>query len=244
MILENESEFWQAIESLNADKQDAESEGTIGHDGKRQRTSKRARKARRLHVKVDNSLEDGSKEEAERVIDAAKNEREAAIVGAEYLQLSLEEAFFLRHAIGSLRVVDGDTPMSSAECWRRFCNAKPKFVELYAIYHHWRSFGFVPRSGLKYASDLVVYRYGPSFSHAEYAVTTRMLVTTSNGGAGHERESPPMSWQLVHNLNRVNARAAKNLVLCTAIVRDDVDLSLPSCLEHFTVHMIRLRRFK
>ena len=40
------------------------------------------------------------------------------------------------------------------------------FLVSYAVYHHYRSLGYVVKTGIKFASDWLLYRKGPVFSHA------------------------------------------------------------------------------
>ena len=44
------------------------------------------------------------------------------------------------------------------------------FMISYAAYHHYRSLGWVVRSGVKFSVDFLLYNRGPAFSHAEFAV--------------------------------------------------------------------------
>ena len=41
------------------------------------------------------------------------------------------------------------------------------FLVNYAIYHHYRSLGWVVRSGIKFCVDYLLYKRGPVFHHAE-----------------------------------------------------------------------------
>ena len=43
------------------------------------------------------------------------------------------------------------------------------FIIKYAVYHHFRSLGWVVRGGLKFSVDYLLYKRGPVFSHAEFA---------------------------------------------------------------------------
>ncbi|EGD74049.1 hypothetical protein PTSG_05742 [Salpingoeca rosetta] len=85
----------------------------------------------------------------------------------EVLQLSLVEAFFLKHGLGCLRILDeAGRDMSTVECWRAFTRVQPQFVQRYVVYHHLRSAGWVPKSGLKFAADFLAYRQGPAYYHS------------------------------------------------------------------------------
>ena len=58
--------------------------------------------------------------------------------------------------------------MSSLAAWRAFCRVQPHFVQRYAVYHHLRSSGWVPKSGLKFAVDFLAYRQGPAYYHSRF----------------------------------------------------------------------------
>ena len=41
------------------------------------------------------------------------------------------------------------------------------FMVQYAVYHHYRSLGWVIRGGIKFCVDYLLYKKGPPFQHAE-----------------------------------------------------------------------------
>lgn len=104
----------------------------------------------------------------------------------EHLQLSQEEAFFLVYGLGILEIYADDSdivlPASSLlSLFRRHSYFPPRslsvpaepddpFMLSYAVYHHYRSLGWVVRSGVKFSVDYLLYNRGPAFSHAEFAV--------------------------------------------------------------------------
>ncbi|XP_013913462.1 PREDICTED: tRNA-splicing endonuclease subunit Sen2 isoform X2 [Thamnophis sirtalis] len=88
----------------------------------------------------------------------------------EYLQLSLEEAFFLVYALGCLNIYCNEAPLSILTLWDLFSKAQPNFKATYMAYHYFRSKGWVPKVGLKYGTDLLLYRKGPPFYHARYSI--------------------------------------------------------------------------
>ena len=110
----------------------------------------------------------------------------AEIENQEHLELSLEEAFFLVYGLGVLQIFcDGsDTVLDSASLLALFrrhsyfpphslsISAEPDdpFMISYVVYHHFRSLGWVVRSGVKFSVDYLLYNRGPVFSHAEFAI--------------------------------------------------------------------------
>lgn len=46
----------------------------------------------------------------------------------------------------------------------------PRFEELYTVYNDLRSHGLIPRRGLKFGCDYLVYRHGPGIDHAPFGL--------------------------------------------------------------------------
>lgn len=72
---------------------------------------------------------------------------------SETLHLSLEEAFFLSYALGCLQVENNGRFMNIDEMWDLYARTNTNFPVRYAAYHHYRSRGWVVRSGIKFACD-------------------------------------------------------------------------------------------
>lgn len=113
----------------------------------------------------------------------------------EPLMLSDEEAFFLHHELHLLSVVGtgsfadfhvltdlfscdlpllqppantSEDPIDSHRLWNFFCSRDRFFSSRFLAYRHYRSIGWVPKSGIKFGFDFVLYpREGPEGSHAE-----------------------------------------------------------------------------
>ena len=153
----------------------------------------------------------------------------------EHLQLSQEEAFFLVYGLGVLKVYadDSDTvlPASSLlSLFRRHSYFPPRslsvsaeaddpFMLSYAAYHHYRSLGWVVRSGVKFSADYLLYNRGPAFSHAEFAV---MVIASYSHPYWSETDElrrkvqakTGKTWWWLHGVNRVQSQAKKSLILC------------------------------
>lgn len=93
---------------------------------------------------------------------------EMPVVNKEHLQLAPEEAFFLAFALGALRVVHSTTQNAIPTrelltLLRQNSYFPPRvsqplqpddpFLIHYAVYHHFRSLGWVPRPGVKFGVD-------------------------------------------------------------------------------------------
>ncbi|PYH96169.1 hypothetical protein BO71DRAFT_472604 [Aspergillus ellipticus CBS 707.79] len=153
----------------------------------------------------------------------------------EHLQLSPEEAFFLVYGLGALRVLD-DTrkevlPTSALLplfCRHSYFPPRDPSVDLapddsfmisYVVYHHFRSLGWVVRSGVKFGVDYILYNRGPVFSHAEFAVVVipsydHPYWSETADRRAHCAEKQARSWWWLHCVNRVQAQVKKSLVVC------------------------------
>ena len=153
----------------------------------------------------------------------------------EHLQLSLEEAFFLVYGLGVMQIYcdDSDTilPASSLlPLFRRHSYFPPRsisapaepddpFMLSYAAYHHYRSLGWVVRSGVKFSVDFLLYNRGPAFSHADFALIILPSYSSAYWSETDDRrkataEKTRKTWWWLHGMNRVQAQVVKTLVLC------------------------------
>ncbi|KAF8492499.1 hypothetical protein JB92DRAFT_3002755 [Gautieria morchelliformis] len=192
---------------------------------------------------------------------------EAIPENLEHLQLTLQEAFFLLWCLDCLRVLDMNTQefMTLSEIWTAFQRAhltlppsvseKPRFdnpfLVNYAVYHHYRSLGWVVRSGIKFCVDYLLYKRGPVFHHAEFGVTVCPVYEDTEDQSNSPFDLPnttPFSWSWLSTINRVNTQVQKTLILAYVTIpssrRVDITLlSSPACLAHFSVREVVLRRF-
>lgn len=90
------------------------------------------------------------------------------IVKLEHLQLMPCEALFLQLGLGVLEISDTEGLMSIQNAVESL--AKGKLLTEYIVYHYYRSLGWCVRSGVKFGTDFLLYRRGPPFQHAEFAV--------------------------------------------------------------------------
>lgn len=167
-------------------------------------------------------------------------EKPVVIVNKEHLQLMPEEAFFLSFGLGALQVTDpaAGKELSSLDLFhlfRRHSYFPPRtgsdelqpddtFLVHYAVYHHFRSLGWVPRGGIKFGVDWLLYTRGPVFDHAEFG----LIVMPSFSDPLWEdsaRQNPQKTWQWLHGIVRVLSHVTKSLVLVY------VDVPPPSKFE-------------
>ncbi|KAJ5442055.1 tRNA-splicing endonuclease [Penicillium cf. griseofulvum] len=160
----------------------------------------------------------------------------------EHLQLSNEEAFFLAYSLGALQIYDAPLksgevqttlPTTTSALLQQFCNHSfqpardvsaslqpdDPFMISYTVYHHFRSLGWVIRSGVKFGTDYLLYNRGPVFSHAEFAVIIIPSYSHPYWSETEERknytaEKQARSWWWMHCVSRVQAQVLKSLVVC------------------------------
>lgn len=190
----------------------------------------------------------------------------------EHLTLSIEEAFFLSYGLGVLKVYcdDSDTvlpPSSLLSLFRRHSYHPPRslsmppspddpFMVSYVVYHHYRSLGWVVRSGVKFSTDYLLYNRGPAFSHADFAVIIVPSYgdpywtgdTQEKNNIKNDQRSP--NWWWLHGVNRVQSQVRKQLVLCYVDIPpplkeeekgQDVDIGL--LLSRYRIRDINIRRW-
>ncbi|KAL2257595.1 hypothetical protein VTK26DRAFT_9426 [Humicola hyalothermophila] len=151
------------------------------------------------------------------------------IENKEHFQLAPEEAFFLAFSLGALSVVDRETraPISTEQLlhlFRSYSYFPPRtgtspslgpddpFLVHYAVYHHFRSLGWVPRHGIKFGVDWILYQRGPVFDHSEFGLMVMPAFSDPRWQA-HEHEEPRRSWSWLMGVNRVLSHVLKSLVL-------------------------------
>uniref|UniRef100_A0A803JXK5 tRNA-splicing endonuclease subunit Sen2 n=1 Tax=Xenopus tropicalis TaxID=8364 RepID=A0A803JXK5_XENTR len=115
----------------------------------------------------------------------------------EYLQLSREEE-----------------PLTILKLWEVFSAAQASFSTTYMAYHHFRSKGWVPKVGLKYGTDLLLYRKGPPFYHASYSVIVELVNDKCEGAPLR-----PLSWRSLAGLHRTTANVSKVNFFCCYLMK-------------------------
>ena len=163
------------------------------------------------------------------------------IENKEHYQLAPEEAFFLVFSLGALSVVDPVTgsPISTEQLlnlFRSYSYFPPRavgspslgpddpFLVNYAVYHHFRSLGWVPRHGIKFGVDWILYQRGPVFDHSEFGLMV-MPAFSDPQWKEHEHEEHKRSWSWLMGVNRVLSHVLKSLVLVY------VDIPPPAVFE-------------
>uniref|UniRef100_D8Q3J3 tRNA-splicing endonuclease subunit Sen2 n=1 Tax=Schizophyllum commune (strain H4-8 / FGSC 9210) TaxID=578458 RepID=D8Q3J3_SCHCM len=208
---------------------------------------------------------------------AGENMPNPPIEDVEHLQLTLQEAFFLAYALDCLTVYDADTDtaLTLQDLWLACQHAHipsagnspiPRQIYLsleldpstlspdnpflvnYAVYHHYRSLGWVVRGGIKFCADFLLYKKGPVFTHAEFALAVIPSYEAPGERTLNPEDGAPYTWTWLSTINRVNAQVMKTLVLVyvTIPARERLPAGAllgPACLAHYSVREIVVRRF-
>ena len=189
----------------------------------------------------------------------------------EHLQLSQEEAFFLVYGLGVLQIYcdDSDTVLPASSLlplFRRHSYFPPHsisapaepddpFMLSYAVYHHYRSLGWVVRSGVKFSVDYLIYNRGPAFSHAEFGILILPSYSHSYWSETDERRKgverkTGKTWWWLHGVNRVQSQVRKSLVLCYVDVppplREDEkgkQVDIAKLFKRYKIRDVSLRRW-
>ncbi|KAF1993979.1 hypothetical protein P154DRAFT_527397 [Amniculicola lignicola CBS 123094] len=166
------------------------------------------------------------------------------IPNQEHLQLSLEEAFFLVYVLSAISITLSPASidlLSSPSLFRLLAthstfppSTSPSptqnpthnqsiapdnpFLLKYVVYHHFRSLGWVVRSGVKFACDYLIYNRGPAFTHAQFAVIIIPAYSHPYWSETEERRKEVRGkggrdWWWLHRANRVQTQVMKTLVL-------------------------------
>jgi len=187
----------------------------------------------------------------------------------EHVQLTLEEAFFLSYALGALTVLDPETntPITNEDLFylaRKTSYFPPQanpslspddpFMINYVVYHHFRSLGWVLRSGTKFSVDYMLYTRGPVFTHAEFAILVLPSYTDpywrsnpflENYVKGKEKRT----WAWLSCINRVITQVKKTLILAyvdipkPADIEEERRLGIDGVLGGYKVREVVMRRW-
>lgn len=188
-------------------------------------------------------------------VDETAQVKSTALVNKEHLQLMPEEALWLKFGLGALAVTDPESgeDLSSKKLltlFRQHCYFPPRtgpddpdlqpddnFLVHYAVYHHFRSLGWVPRAGIKFGVDWLLYTRGPVFDHAEFGLI--VVPSYSDPWWKQSGKMPPRkTWHWLHSIVRVLSHVMKSLVL--VYVEVPPPPSFDKCLEQGFAEALKL----
>ena len=149
----------------------------------------------------------------------------------EYLQLSAEEAFYLAAEVGVLTVERGEAgTLTNSDLWLLFTQLIRSFCARYAAYSHYRAGNWVPKSGLKFGVDFLLYKESPLSYHSSFSVVVQEEGVRSPG-----EKHTHLTWKEVIALNRVCESAKKDLLVCHVTWSEGITLTEPCCIDKATV---------
>eukprot|EP00873_Tetraselmis_striata_P027843 jgi/Tetstr1/448107/TSEL_035405.t1 len=157
------------------------------------------------------------------------------------VRLSMEEALYMLWVDGILRVFQraeggGVEERSAAQLWGLAVSRHASFPARYVAYHHFRAKGFLPRSGLQYGADLVVYPRHPTECHSDACVR----IIPSSG----EQPAAMPGWHDLAATSRLCNAVSKGLMLLFVHRRPGADPATLSCLSYFEVREVMFRRWQ
>jgi len=194
---------------------------------------------------VAQQLPSSSKDQAPRRISYTE-----VVSASESLQMAFEEAFFLAYALGSLQVFplkSSTSDISLTELWKLFGTLRGEekgqlqFAVSYAVYHYYRSLGWVVKPGLKFGSDYLLYEEGPVFTHGLFSVT--IIACDKDWNILNKEDESRLDWKYLMAAYRVTHSVAKELILCYVQVPQDPDLTNPECIQQFAIRSVLMSRF-
>ena len=187
---------------------------------------------------------------------------------SEYLQLGNEEAFYLSHRLKILEVQsdDGKKTLNVDELWDHFCSGNENFVPRYVAYSYYRERGWVPRSGIKFGVDFVLYKQGPITHHSSYAVVVRMISEESRettrdrdtktrqaslfepdtcSSTTDQTRQTGLTWRDIIAFDRVSKSVVKDLIMCYIVNHHAEEMKqFPECLEKLSVSEVFVKRWE
>lgn len=86
----------------------------------------------------------------------------------------------------------------------------------------------------------VLYKDGPPFYHATFSVVVRRACSET---LEEDDDHRLRSWTSLASLVRINANAAKTVLLCYVLIPKETDFSTPECLRSFKIQEMIVRRW-
>jgi tRNA-splicing endonuclease subunit Sen2 len=156
--------------------------------------------------------------------------------------------------------------LSRDELWRTLVllgaehRGVSNFVARCAAHAHFRKQGWLPRSGLQYGADLVLYRNHPSLVHSDFCVVlapSRATTLASRRAVAAFRPTAVIStefgatrarlglrrWTEVQAASRLCVQVNKGLISASVECLETEDASTPACLRSIAVEETEIRRF-
>jgi len=142
--------------------------------------------------------------------------------------------------------------MDILEIWHTFRHCNPTFIHNYIAYHHYRSHGWVVKSGLKFGVNFILYRQGPTYFHADYAITVINITPEFLLNPQQQllllESQRNVTWSSIQNLNRLAEQVAKSLIQCYVIypnggLTEEICGTPNICFSKVSIEEIEVKRF-
>ncbi|CAF3406949.1 unnamed protein product [Rotaria sp. Silwood1] len=151
----------------------------------------------------------------------------------EHVYLLPEETIFLQHALGCLTVKNElNQTLSPDELWNKFILKDTNFPIKYAVYYQYRSIGWIVKSGLKFGCDYMLYKFGPTFNHADYCLSIKNFWKTNS-----------CTWSFISGFNRACLNAGKTLLLINVELPVVITNNIEEFLEQTKIKTIEINRW-
>jgi tRNA-splicing endonuclease subunit Sen2 len=159
------------------------------------------------------------------------------LVNIEKLQLQPQEVFFMKFALNSVNVLQNESELSTVALFNQLSSKKADdpFILNYIAYHHYRSLGWCVRSGIKFGSDYLLYKRGPPFHHAEFAI---LILPNYKDEDKNKEASKQFDW--LSGVSRVVGGVRKRLILVFVDVptQEEFDAKVDNLPELFRSYNI------
>uniref|UniRef100_D3TRD0 tRNA-intron lyase n=1 Tax=Glossina morsitans morsitans TaxID=37546 RepID=D3TRD0_GLOMM len=152
----------------------------------------------------------------------------------ETLALSLEEAFFLSYYLKVLTINNiQDERLEWFEMLQECETINRKFVCNLAAYIYLKSKCWIVKSGLKFGSNFLIYRKGPRFYHASFAV----LISCNNEACAH------LVAKNIKGLQRIAETSDKDILLLDVTKPSDFQMRSLEDISRLAISESVIRRF-
>lgn len=141
------------------------------------------------------------REEDEELLEPADGGARSLKADIEHLQLQPVEFFFLYFGLAAVEMAPERSFKEVLDLLVPQPSPRNQFLLEYVVYHHYRSLGWCVRLGIKFGCDMLLYKRGPPFTHAEFAV--KIMAP----------EDSQSQWSDLASLARVVGGVKKTLVL-------------------------------
>jgi len=180
------------------------------------------------------------------------------------VRVCCEDAYYMSAILGVLRVSEavegremevrlgtGTCELDARALWKKFRReCGHAFAMKCAATIHFRLTGWLPRSGLQYGADFVLYQRHPALVHSDSTVTlvpdaaareSFKVDATANRDVVLEHGWP--DWPDVQATSRLAVQVNKKFIEAHISAPKNVDWDDPSCLSHVWVNETSVARF-